>query len=311
MRNNRKVVIDQLDMKNKEHTDDKATKSPSKLRRFLYGLSWTIIFPIVIAVPAFIAMLMVLGLILTSTINKNAELSGAINTDGIFYFELYILASVALLVVILYLVKWLLRTRKRLFFRSGAKVLGVYIWVGILATGLTMALITKNPDAIKPPVEQDAHLMQVVAAVGGDPAKLKDVSVKYVADYKDGFKNQAGEYGSFDDSKGNFSYGVMTIKQGLSPEEEKVVVAHEYIHHVWESQLDPTTLHDLTSQLMTLYGKDEWFKTRVATYSDTNMLLPTELFAFYCTESSDQYLTQYVIDQCNTYIKRDALRFIR
>lgn len=297
-------------MNNKELEQNKAAKEPSKLRRILYGLSWSIIFPIIIAVPSFIIMLMILSQILTSNVN-NQDFSNTLATDGIFYLELYLFIFVTVLVAVLLLAKWLLSTRKRLFFRSGAKVLGVYIWVGIFATGLTMALITKNPDAIKPPAEQDAQLMQVIADVGGDTAKLKDVSVKYVADYKDGFKNQAGEYASYDDSKGNFSYGVMTVKQGLDPEEEKIVVAHEYLHHVWEAELDPVTLHDLTSQLMTLYGKDDWFKTRVATYSDTNMLLPTELFAFYCTESSDQYLTPYVIDECNKHINRDALRFIR
>lgn len=298
-------------MKTKEnHTSHEQPKQPSKLRRFLYGLSWSIIFPIIIAVPSFIVMLVILGQILTSGV-KNQDFSNTIASDGIFYLELYFFAFVTLLVIVLLLVKWLLRTRKRLFFRSGAKVLGVYIWVGIFATGLTMAFITRNPDAIKPPAEQDAHLMQVIAGVGGDTAKLKDVSVKYVADYKDGFKNQAGEYMAYDDSKGNFSYGVLTVKQGLDAEEEKVVVAHEYLHHVWEAELDTQTLHDLTSQLMTLYGKDEWFKTRVATYSDTNMLMPTELFAFYCTESSDQYLTPYVIEQCSKYINRGALRFIR
>ena len=291
--------------KTKQHS-----KQPSKLRRFLYGLSWSIIFPIVVAVPSFVIMLMILGVVLTS-LTKDDNFNSTITNDGIFYLELYFFAFVTLLVIVLFLVKWLLRTRKRLFFRSGAKVLGVYIWIGIFATGLTMAFITRNPDAIKPPAEQDAHLMQVVAAVGGDTAKLKDVSVKYVADYKDGFKNQAGEYMAHDDSRGNFSYGVMTIKRGLGAEEEKVVVAHEYLHHVWEAEMDAQTLHDLTSQLMTLYGKDDWFKTRVATYSDTNMLMPTELFAFYCTESSDQYLTQYVIDRCNTYIDRSTLRFIR
>lgn len=292
--------------------DETLAKQPSKLRRFLYGLSWSIIFPIVIAVPAFIVMLVILAGVLTTNVN-NADFMGTINNDGIFYLELYFFAFVTILVVILFLVKWLLRTRKRLFFRSGAKVLGVYIWVGIFATGLTMAFITRNPDAIKPPVAQDAHLMQIIADVGGDPAKLKDVSVKYVSDYKDGFKNQAGEYSSAEDSKGNFSYGTMTIKQGLDAEEEKVVVAHEYLHHIWFSELehDQVAVRDLTSQLMTLYGQDEWFKTRVATYSDTNMLIPTELFSFYCTESSDQYLTPYVIEQCNKYINRSTLKFIR
>lgn len=303
------MILKTKEINSTTQEDSQAKKEPSRLRRFLYGLSWSIIFPIIIAIPSFIIMMMILAQVLTST--QNTDFGSTVATDGMFYLELYFFAFVTVLVVVLLLIKWLLRTRKRLFYRSGARVLGVYIWVGIFATGLTMAFITKNPDAIKPPIEQDAHLMQVVANTGGDPAKLKDVSVKYVPNYKDGFKNQAGEYMSYDDSKGSFSYGVMTIKQGLNLEEEKVVVAHEYLHHVWEAELDTQTLHDLTSQLMTLYGKDDWFKTRVATYSDTNMLLPTELFAFYCTESSDQYLTPYVIDACNKYINRNTLRFIR
>ena len=174
-----------------------------------------------------------------------------------------------------------------------------------------MAFISKNPDAIKPPTVQDSNLMQVIADVGGDPEKLNNVSISYVSDYEDGFKDQAGEYIPHTDSKGNFSYGSITIKQGLSPEEERVLVAHEYLHHVWESQLDQTTQHDLTSQLMTMYGRDDWFKNRIATYSDTNMLIPTELFSYYCTESSDPYLTTYVSGECNKYISRSALQFVR
>lgn len=300
--------------KNKEplgnqSNENKEPKKPSKLRRFLYGLSWTIIWPIVVAIPALIIMLVILSQIITSTIKNNPELGGAINTGGIFYFELYILVSVAVLIIILYLVKWLLRTRKHLFFRSGAKVLSVYIWVGIAATGLTMALITKNPDIIKPLTNQDSHLMGVVASVGGDTSKLENVSISYIDSYKE--KDMAGEYTPYNDSDGKFSYGTITVKKGLSSEEEKVVVAHEYLHHIWGTQIEPSVIRSLTSQLMTLYGKDDWFKTRLATYSDTNILIPTELFSFYCTESSNQYLTQYVIDQCNTYIKRDTLQFIR
>lgn len=282
---------------------------PSKVRRFMYGVSWSIIFPIVIAIPASIIMLMILAQVLTST--QNTEFGSTVASDGMFYLEIYFFAFVTILVIAMLLIKRLLRTRKRLFYQSGARVLGVYIWVGIFATGLTMAFITKNPDAIKPPVEQNAQLMQTITDVGGDTNKLNDVSVKYVDDYKDGFKNQEGEYISYDDSNGSFSYGVITIKKGLNPKEEKVIVAHEYLHHVWESQLDQTTLRNLTSQLMTLYGQDDWFKTRVSTYSDTNMLVPTELYAYYCTESPDKYLTPYVISECNKHINRDTLRFVR
>ena len=285
-----------------------ADKKPSKLRKFLYGLSWAAIWPIVVAAPAFVVMLVILGAVLTNNI-QNKEFSNAVSTQGIFLLELYLFGFVALLVIVLYLVKWLLQTRKRLFFRSGAKVLGVYIWVGIFATGLTMAIITRNPEAIKPPVSRDETIVAILHSVGGKDELIDNVSIKYVDSYNNATTN--GEYQPVVNSDGTFSYGTITVKKGIDPTYEKTVVAHEYLHHIWQSQLDQQTLHDLTSQLMTLYGNDSWIKDRTNWYSDTNMLLPTELFSFYCTEVADQHLSQYVFDTCNKYIDRSALTFTR
>ena len=285
-----------------------ADKKPSKLRKFLYGLSWAAIWPIVVAAPAFVVMLVILGAVLTNNI-QNKEFSNAVSTQGIFLLELYLFGFVALLVIVLYLVKWLLQTRKRLFFRSGAKVLGVYIWVGIFATGLTMAIITRNPEAIKPPVSRDETIVAILHSVGGKDELIDNVSIKYVDSYNNATTN--GEYQPVVNSDGTFSYGTITVKKGIDPTYEKTVVAHEYLHHIWQSQLDQQTLHDLTSQLMTLYGNDSWIKDRTNWYSDTNMLLPTELFSFYCTEVADQHLSQYVLDTCNKYMDRSALAFPR
>lgn len=285
-----------------------ADKKPSKLRKFLYGLSWTAIWPIVVAAPAFVVMLVILGAVLTNNL-QNKEFSNAVSTQGIFLLELYLFGFVALLVIVLYLIKWLLQTRKRLFFRSGARVLGVYIWVGIFATGLTMAIITRNPEAIKPPVSRDDKIVAILHSVGGKDELIDNVSIKYVDSYDNATAN--GEYQPVVSSDGNFSYGTITVKKGIDPTYEKTVVAHEYLHHVWQAQLDQQTLHDLTSQLMTLYGNDSWIKDRTNWYSDTNMLLPTELFSFYCTEVADQHLSQYVLDTCNKYIDRSALAFTR
>lgn len=281
---------------------------PSKLRKFLYGLSWAAIWPIVIAAPAFVVMLVILGAVLTNNI-QNKEFSNAVSTQGIFMLELYLFGFITLLVVALYLIKWLLQTRKRLFFRSGAKVLGVYIWVGIFATGLTMAIITRNPEAIKPPVSRDDKIVAILHSVGGKDELIDNVSIEYIDSYNNATTN--GEYQPVVSSDGNFSYGTITVKKGIDPTYEKTVVAHEYLHHIWQTQLDQQTLHDLTSQLMTLYGNDSWIKDRTNWYSDTNMLLPTELFSFYCTEVADQYLSQYVLDTCNKYIDRSALTFTR
>lgn len=285
-----------------------ADTKPSKLRKFLYGLSWTVIWPVVVAAPAFVVMLVILGAVLTNNI-QNKEFSNAVSTQGIFLLELYLFGFVALLVIVLYFVKWLLQTRKRLFFRSGARILGVYIWVGIFATGLTMAIITRNPEAIKPPVSRNEAIVAILHSVGGKDELIDNVSIKYVDSYNNATTN--GEYQPVVSSDGTFSYGTITVKKGIDPTYEKTVVAHEYLHHIWQSQLDQQTLHDLTSQLMTLYGNDSWIKDRTNWYSDTNMLLPTELFSFYCTEVADQHLSQYVLDTCNKYIDRSVLAFTR
>lgn len=183
------------------------------------------------------------------------------------------------------------------------------MWAGIIITGSFMVLITSNPGIAKPPVSRDANLMSVVGVIGGKEDLLNDVSVKYVDGYEN--ENQQGEYQPVRDENGKFAYGTITIKKGIDANAEKTYVAHEYLHHIWETGLDYQTQHDLTSQLMTLYGNDEWMKSRTDFYSDTSMLLPTELFSFYCTEVGDQYLSEYVLNQCNTYINRSTLTFTR
>lgn len=290
------------------HKRNSDTNKPTKLRKFLYCLSWTVIWPIVVAIPAFVVMLFILGSVLTNNI-QNKEFANAVSTQGVFLLELYLFGFVSLLVVILLLVRLLLKTRKRLFFRSGARVLGVYIWIGIFATGLTMALITRSPEAIKPPVTRDDTIAAILHAVGGKDELIDNVSLSYVDGYKN--KDTNGEYSPVINSDGTFSYGTITIKKGIEPTYEKTVVAHEYLHHIWQSQLDEQTLHDLTSQLMTLYGNDAWIKDRTNWYADSNMLLPTELFSFYCTEVADKYLSPYVLDTCSKYINRSALVFTR
>lgn len=287
-------------------THDTSLSESSKKRRVVFIILWMILWPILVTLPAigvFIGGLYVAQLILGG--------EQAANENFISAMQIAILAGLVLLVIILQLLKKFLTNRRRLFFRSGSKVLGIYIWVGLAVGGVSMVGIGYQPGAVKPLTKQEPQLTRIITDIGGDPAKLSNVSVSYVDNYNDGFVGQSGEYTPYNDQHGNFSFGVITIKRGLDPEVEKVLVAHEYLHHIWETQIDSLVLHDLTSQLMTLYGKDDELQNRVATYSDTNMLSPTELFAYYCTESSDQYLSQYVLSQCNKHINRGVLRFAR
>ena len=285
---------------------DKSLRMPNKKRRVIFYTLWLILWPILILLPALGAF--VGGLFLGQLILGGEQ---AVDKNFVSGMQIAILTGTALLVIVLQLLRRFLKNRKRLFFRSGSKILGIYVWVGIVIGGISIVGIGYQPGAVKPLTKQEAQLMRVIIAVGGDPTKLSNVSVSYVDDYKGGFEGKSGEYVPNNDHNGDSSFGAITVKRGLDSEAEKVMVAHEYLHHIWETQIDPATLHDLTSQLMTLYGKDVYFQSRVTTYSDTNMLLPTELFAYYCTESSDQYLSQYVLGQCNKYINRGVLRLTR
>ncbi|MNU11891.1 hypothetical protein D3C72_2601010 [compost metagenome] len=60
-----------------------------------------------------------------------------------------------------------------------------------------------------------------------------------------------------------------------------------------------------------MYGNDELMQRQVESYADTQTLQPTELFSYYCTGSSDTYLSSYVLSECNKYINRSALQFAR
>lgn len=92
-----------------------------------------------------------------------------------------------------------------------------------------------------------------------------------------------------------------------------MLAAHEYLHHVRFTVLDDKTKQKLTSDLIAMYGNDDYMHKRMKEYAnaDAGILQPTELFSYYCTESSDRYLRRYVLDACKAYIDRDAFNLAR
>lgn len=314
------MIIENLEtaMKVKHEDDQQRVMQPKELGRngrIIFNTLWLIICPVLALFP--VMGFFIGGLYVAELIHGEPN-SGEIFTSGL---QIATFVSVLLSVLVMQLGKKLLKNREHLFLRSGAKILSFYIWVGIIVGGIATIGIGYRPVTLNQSEEQkaeraqsskqEAQLMQVVGIIGGDPTKLSNVSVLYADGYKDGIDGQSGEYVPYNNQHGDFSYGEITVKRGLDVETEKIIVAHEYLHHIWETQIDPVTIHDLTSQLTTLYGKDDDFQSRTKIYSDTNMLLPSELFAYYCTESSDQYLSQYILSQCNTYINRSVLQFTR
>lgn len=287
---------------------DVEKKRPSLVRKILYGLSWIIIWPITIGLPVYMAIPALLSEI-ASLLSNNYELNKTVAADKIFYLELFIFFSATVFVGFLLLIKLLLSTRRRLFFRTGAKLLGFYIWVSLIATGFAMAYLTKTPETFQPNPSGNQSVVSILQSVGAKSDLLEGVLSYYVDGYNE--ENRFGEYMHVQSADGTFLYGTITIKQSTDPKQLKTVVAHEYLHHIWYVHLDEPTLGNLTSQLTTLYDKDAWMQHRVNEFPDGNYQLPTELFSLYCTEVPDKYLNQFVLETCNAYIDRSALTFTR
>lgn len=271
---------------------------------FVFTIAWLIAWPVVGLIAAIILYNLV---ILNVAGDDTTEWDGS-TVRGILFAMTSILA-----VMFLGFAKAMGR-KSDIGHRTGRKVLLGYVAVGIFIGGVGMVYTdipakseTQAVAYDRPVLKQDAGLMKILRLVG---AKYTDkLEVTYVKAYKNG--DREGEHQSFFYEDGTFSHGVMTIKKGLNAEDKKTVVAHEYLHHIWDLKLDDTARNNLTSHLITLYGNDSVMRERVKDYGDKGTLLPTELFSYYCTESSDAYLTNYVKKMCNTYIKRSSLAMLR
>ncbi len=204
----------------------------------------------------------------------------------------------------------------------GGRVLSVYTIIGValLAIGTygTLNALTsqqvnsqqgQNVEVANnvsiPSLERNAEIDQSLRTIGAAEGEITKFSTTFVDTYPTVGKR--GEYMSYvNPVTGAYLYGKMTILKGHASNEQLSTVAHEYLHHVWYAILDEPTKVRITSDLITMYGNDSPAKVRAQWYSDSQSLQPTELFSIYCTESTDQYLTDFVRDQCNRYINRSA-----
>ena len=292
-----------------------APKKPSILATIGFTVAWTFIWPMIAVVMA-----VIFGVIAA------AILSGAFTEidDPNLVLRILIVFGVMFLAVLFFITAWLFKKIPIRFFKIGGQTLIAYTWLGIIAGGLALAFIPNaevqtntgvNTQSAQTPVtpalQKDSRLLTVLANVGA--TQIEGIDVQYVDGFTDlGLFDQAGEYVAYTNPvDGSFLYGTLHIIRGLDYESEKVAVAHEYLHHIWFAKMDAQTTADLTSELIALYGEDRWMQERVASYAESGTLQATELFSYYCTESSSRYLTQYVLDQCNAYILRDNLQLVR
>lgn len=289
-------------------------KQHSKKRKVLSAILWIIGWPIIVGGIGLIIIIVAAAYVENSSMNA---------PQGYHMRGMWAL-FVGVIVLICYLLMWLKKRENKPLGNISVAVLRTYMWLGIIISAGIMAAIpdpeatasdaginvTQTNTLFKPTLQSDATINAALSRIGATDTEW--VETKFVAEYNDpNFVDKAGEYQAFVDTAGNFSYGVLSAKQGTSGSELDSVIAHEYLHHIWFKTIAPDAKIKLTSDLIALYGKDAAMQERVATYADSQALQPTELFSYYCTEASDSLLTPYVLAECNRYINRSTLVYYR
>ncbi len=301
----------------KEKTEDKKSevKQYSRKRRVLSAILWIIGWPLIIGFIGFI-IAVTAGNAFVSATNMNSPQGYQIRALWAAY--------VGILVIVCYFFIWRKSRETNPLKKISVNVLRTYMWLGIII-GVSITAIIPDPKVssanaginvqqtntlFKPDLQSDATINASLAKVGATNTEWVETKFVVGSDYTM-LDDQGGEYQAFVDTAGNWSYGVLTVKQGTTGNVLDSVVAHEYLHHVWYKVLDDPTKTKLTSDLISIYGNDSEMQERVKPYTQKQILQPTELFSFYCTEASDSYLTPYIVSECNKHINRSVLQFVR
>jgi hypothetical protein len=159
--------------------------------------------------------------------------------------------------------------------------------------------------AEKPKTEIDPTFLPLIQSLNMQAEGLK-------IEFVEAFPLDDQQTGEFD--------GLRTIKilrNGEAKLSLSTTLAHEYLHYIWASKLSQAERDSLSANLTQLYSADPGMQERMTHYRDFKKLVPgteqfsNELHSIYCTESSDGWLDQAVLDECNKWISRGALSFQR
>jgi hypothetical protein len=285
---------------------------PTRGMKLLFILLWMSVWPIIVLIIGVI--LFVICYVLMQ-VNRSTQFEVYM---GIFF------ASIVLICVLGFAI--LIRVKNTLA-RLGGKVLGIYTVGGIMMIIfiLSYALGQKTTDQIgtendqvatafvTPNLQRNQNIDSSLRAIGAPDVEISKFSTAYVDTFSSSIvDNQLGLYKSYiNPTDGKFLYGEMLIKRGQDPSMERTMVAHEYLHHIWYSSIDEKIKSRLESDLISTYGNDPAIRERTSSYTRAQNLKSTELFSYYCTESSDDYLSGFILEQCNKYINRASLQLLR
>ena len=114
-----------------------------------------------------------------------------------------------------------------------------------------------------------------------------------------------------DDSKtiGVFhSPNTITIKSGLTKDQEINIVAYEFMHYYWQN-LPKETKTNLTNTYQTYYDSNLTFRQLTALYVGSPETLADERNSNACTRTPPYVLTDEFNTYCNTFIPNRSILF--
>ena len=151
---------------------------------------------------------------------------------------------------------------------------------------------------------QDENLLRIADEIG-----LKHIR-KTNLRYDETGERILGYY----ENKQNSGYGDLkngrpiVVARGLPPEEEKRVLAHEYIHYIYNNSYASNSDQNLFRGLVALLGSQPYLQHRLEPYIRSGTSYIDEILAYSCTEVPDQYMDNYVLGWCNKWIDRSKLK---
>lgn len=167
----------------------------------------------------------------------------------------------------------------------------------------TDAVAAQQTTAI-PPLTQDPNIVAQLIAVGADVEMLKRDNVSVYYNNELPYRGMYTPY--YINNMTDYVYSTIDIKPGIDG--EKSTIAHEYLHHIWNTKMDQEFKDKLTSYVLSAYGKNSAIQQTMSTYYKSETLSPNEIFAIMCTSTPSQFITEnFVTDTCNQYINRAAL----
>ncbi len=293
-------------------------KSGANVNRIAAWAAAIIVWP-AIAFIAAIGVFIVVGVFMFSN-HSGEEVSGE-HIIGLIFWTGLILAT------LFFYVSHRLLKKSNPHSRISGKVLRLYTWMG---AGLTVVVLVIAISTMPPTGEvyenssdgsdsaslgvgahqptQNPELLSILKQIGA--TEINDLDINYADSLNN--PNWLGSYQEYRwDNDNSFSHGeIKILRTQPSVQDLYRTVAHEYLHHIWASKLDSQTVAILTSDLITMHGRNSYMQHRVNEYSHQGTLLPTEIFAFACSEFSDGWLSEYIRNQCNTYINRSQLQMV-